>query len=80
MVALRTADPHRAVVSDASGTERSLRLTWHSIEERFTLTVWDGRRCVAAIQVAPDDAADLMVVLAEGLADALPGWALADDA
>jgi hypothetical protein len=79
MAVLRTAEPHRAVISDAGGSERSLRVTWHPEAGLFAVTLWAGRRCIASISVSPDDAADLLVVLAEGLSDALPEWALADE-
>ena len=79
MVALRTSEPQRASVSDAAGSERSVRLTWHPEVGRFTLTHWNGRVCVASIQVAPEDADDLLAVLAEGLADTRPTWLIADD-
>ncbi len=79
MVALRTGVPPRVVVADAGGTERSTRLTWHPDERRFVLSHWDGRVCIASVQISPEDAAELLVVLAEGVSDAMPGWALADD-
>jgi hypothetical protein len=74
MVALRTAEPHRATVADAGGSERSVRLTWHPVERRFTLTHWVGVRCIAQVEVSPEDAAELLAVLAEGIADAWPRW------
>jgi hypothetical protein len=80
MVALRTAEPHRAVISDAGGTTASLRVTWHAADGLFSVTFWDDRRCVASVKVSPEDAADLVVVFAEGLADALPDWVATDDA
>jgi hypothetical protein len=66
MVALRTAEPHRASVADAAGSDRSVRLTWHPEADRFTLTHWVGPRCVAHVEVSPEDAAELLAVLAEG--------------
>jgi len=79
VAALRTAEPHRAVISDASGSENSLRVTWHPEAGVFAVTLWTGRRCIASTHVSPDDAADLLVVLAAGIADAVPGWVLADE-
>jgi hypothetical protein len=79
VVALRTAERQRASISDAAGGERFVRLTWHPDVGRFTLTHWEGRRCVASIQVSPDDADDLLAVLAEGLAEARPTWLATDD-
>ena len=78
MVALRTVEPHRATVADAGGSERSARLTWHQDERRFTLTHWLGRRCVAQVEISPEDASELLAVLAEGIADAMPTWLVAE--
>ncbi|MGH9133530.1 MAG: hypothetical protein ACRDZZ_06315 [Ilumatobacteraceae bacterium] len=79
MVALRTVAPRRATVTDAAGTQGSARLTWHPEVRRFTLTHWDGRVCIAAVQISPEDAVDLLSVLAEGLADEpLPVWLTPD--
>jgi hypothetical protein len=74
----RTAEPQRASISDAAGGERFVRLTRHPDVGRFTLTHRGGRRCVASIQVSPDDADDLLAVLAEGLAEARPTWLATD--
>lgn len=79
MAALRTAEPHRAAVSDASGSDRSARLTWHPEVGRFTLTHWDGLVCVAQVEVSPEDASELLAVLAEGVADSMPRWLTGDD-
>lgn len=79
MVALRTVEPHRAVVADATGSERWARLTWHPEAGRFTLSHWAGLICVAQVEVAPEDASELLAVLAEGLADSMPRWLIADD-
>jgi len=79
MVALRTIEPHRATVADAAGSECSARLTWHPDAERFTLTHWAGLICVAQIEVSPEDASELLAVLAEGVAETMPRWLAADD-
>jgi hypothetical protein len=74
VVALRTVVPQRATVTDLAGTDRSARVTWHPEMRRFTLTHWEGRVCVAALEVSPEDAADLLAVFAEGLTEATPDW------
>jgi hypothetical protein len=74
MVALRTVEPHRATVADATGSDRSARLTWHPEVGRFTLTHWVGTVCVAQVEVSPEDASELLAVLAEGVADSMPRW------
>jgi hypothetical protein len=79
MVALRTVEPHRAVVADASGSDRSARLTWHPKERVFTLSHWVGLVCVAQVEVSPEDASELLAVLADGVAESMPSW-LGNDA
>jgi hypothetical protein len=79
MVAMRTVEPHRAVVADAAGGERSARLTWHPEVGRFTLTHWVGLTCVAQVEVSPEDASELLAVLAEGVAESMPRWLMVDD-
>lgn len=79
MVALRTLAPHRAVVADATGSERSARLTWHPEAGRFTLTHWVGLVCVAQVEVSPEDASEMLAVLAEGVASSMPRWLSAED-
>lgn len=74
MVALRTVEPHRATVADASGSDRSARLTWHPDARRFALTHWVGLVCVAQVELSPEDASELLAVLAEGVADSMPTW------
>jgi hypothetical protein len=74
VVALRVGGDERVVVADAGDGDRSVRLTWHADAGVFTLTHWDGRVCIASVQVAPEDAAEMLVVLARGVAEAIPGW------
>jgi hypothetical protein len=74
VVALRVEGDERVVVADAGGGDRSVRLSWHADAGVFTLTHWEGRICVASAHVTPDDAAELLVVLARGVAEAIPGW------
>ena len=79
MVTLRTVEPHRATVADAAGSDRSVRLTWHAEARVFTLTHWRGVVCVAQVEVAPEDASELLAVLAEGVADSMPRWLTPDE-
>ena len=67
------------MVADAAGSERSARLTWHPEAARFTLSHWAGLVCVAQVELSPDDASELLAVLAEGVAASMPQW-LSDDA
>lgn len=79
MVTLRTVEPHRATVADAAGSDRSVRLTWHPDAHVFTLTHWRGVVCVAQVEVSPEDASELLAVLAEGVADSMPRWLTPDE-
>lgn len=79
MVARRTSGPHRAVVADASGTDRSARLTWHPEARLFTLSHWVGLVCVAQVELSPEDASELLAVLADGVAESMPRWLSDDD-
>jgi hypothetical protein len=79
MVALRTIEPRRAVVADASDSDRSARLTWHPEARLFTLSHWVGLVSVAQVELSPEDASELLAVLADGVAESMPRW-LSDDA
>jgi hypothetical protein len=48
-----------------------LRVTWHSEHSAFVVSHWDRDVCVAATRVAATDVADLVSLLANGLADGL---------
>jgi hypothetical protein len=54
---------------DARG--RGLRLTWHPDLDLFVLSLWEGERCTGTIQLAPSQAARLVAVLGEQLAQSL---------
>lgn len=71
------ADPaqpaNRALIADARGDERYLRVSWHADERQFVVSTWDGERCVSAVRVEADAAPALIALLAEGLADTAAG-------
>lgn len=57
-----------ASVPDARGDHRALQVSWHERSGVFVVSVWRAGTCVASVQLAPTAAADLIAVLAEGLA------------
>ena len=66
---LHRLPPARVLFADPRG--RGLRLTWHGERELFTLSLWDGERCTGTIHLDPAQAARLVAVLGERLADLL---------
>jgi hypothetical protein len=64
----------RVLFGDARG--RGLGITWHEEQGLFVLSLWEGERCTGTIQLAPSQAARLVAILGEQLAQSLA----ADDA
>lgn len=63
--------------ADARDGERALRVTWHPEAGCVVLSTWRDDVCVATTRLTPADAARLVGVLANGLAEsaAAPGAA-----
>jgi len=59
----------RVLFGDARG--RGLRMTWHEEQQIFVLSLWEGERCTGTIQLAPSQAARLVAILGEQLAQSL---------
>jgi hypothetical protein len=53
---------------DARDGERAMRVSWHLELGCVVLSTWRDGACVASTRLAPDEAARLIAVLAEGLA------------
>ncbi|HEV8297651.1 MAG TPA: hypothetical protein VGQ20_10145 [Acidimicrobiales bacterium] len=62
--------PHRVFVSDLRRDGHYLRTTWHPEHGAFVVSHWRGDVCVAATRIRVEDAADLVALFANGLADA----------
>ena len=60
----------RVLVDDTRRNGAFLRVTWHREGGQFVVSNWDGQVCVGATRVAVEDAARIMALLADGLADA----------
>jgi len=59
----------RVLFGDARG--RELGITWHEEQGLFVLSLWEDERCTGTIQLAPSQAARLVAVLGEQLAQSL---------
>jgi hypothetical protein len=60
----------RVLLEDARGADRHLRATWHPEAGQFNVSTWHGDVCAGAVRIGPDEAARLIALLGDGLADA----------
>ncbi|HEX8802801.1 MAG TPA: hypothetical protein VF743_01370 [Acidimicrobiales bacterium] len=71
------ADPpqvmQRALLPDARGAGRFLRVSWHPSTEQFVVSMWEGESCVSAVRLVADAATELVQLLSQGLADVTLG-------
>ena len=56
-----------AVLPDARGDGRALRVTWHDEVGVVVMSVWRDNVCTTTVRLTPAEAADLIEVLAAGL-------------
>ncbi|GAA1967961.1 hypothetical protein GCM10009798_30410 [Nocardioides panacihumi] len=56
-----------AVLADARGDGRALRVTWHDEVGVVVLSVWRDNVCTTTVRLTPADAVDLIEVLAAGM-------------
>ena len=63
--------PHRVLIADVRENGTYIRVTWHSDGSTFVLSHWDNNGCIAATRVSVEDVPQLIVLLTNGLADAL---------
>ena len=68
MPSARSIPATGAVLLDARGEGRALRVTWHSEARIVVLSVWKDNVCTATVRLHPDQAASLIEALAAGLA------------
>ena len=71
-MAERRAVRRRVFVEDARGNGLYLRPTWHAEAQQFVLSTWHDDVCTAAVRVPAERAADLIALLADDMADAMP--------
>lgn len=65
----RSAKRRRVLVEDVRRNGGYLRATWHPDRRVFVLSTWDGDVCTGAVQLPAADAAELVGLVADGLAD-----------
>ena len=58
-----------AVLADARGEGRAVRVTWHGEAGIVVLSVWRDNVCTASVRLAPTEAVELIHTLAAGLPD-----------
>jgi hypothetical protein len=56
-----------AVLADARGDGRALRVTWHAEAGVVVISLWRDNVCTATAQLGPADAAELVRTLTAGL-------------
>lgn len=60
--------PGATALPDVRGEHRALQVTWHEHDGVFVMSTWRLGQCVASVRLAPAEAAALVAVLADGLA------------
>ena len=60
---------HGAWVPDARNGSRVARVTPHPEAGLVVVSIWNGDRCAATMQLTPDDVAEMITALSRGLAD-----------
>jgi len=55
---------------DSRGESRRMRMTWHSEDGLVVLSLWQGSGCTGTFRMPVQDAARLISILADSLADA----------
>lgn len=60
--------PGATALPDVRGEHRALQVTWHERDGVFVVSTWRHGQCVASVRLAPAEAASLVAVLADGLA------------
>ena len=63
---------HGRWVQDLRGEGRAVRVSAHADRGLLVLSVWRAGACVGTVQLRPDEAAELVTGLAEGLAHLAP--------
>ena len=66
-VSMRT----RVLIEDARSHGGFLRVTWHPEVRQFVVSNWEGAVCVGATRVPLESAAELISLLADGMAEVL---------
>ena len=60
---------HRLFIEDARRNGVYLRTTWHADAQTFVVSTWQDEVCTGAVRVPREGAAQLIALLADGLAE-----------
>jgi hypothetical protein len=66
----RPVKRRRVLIEDGRRDGRVLRASWHPERRQFVLSTWQGDVCTGAARVDVADGAELVGLLADGLAEA----------
>jgi hypothetical protein len=69
-MAERPAVRRRVFIEDARRNGMYLRTTWHPEAGQFVISTWSDEVCTGAVRVPAAEAAELIGLFADGLADA----------
>lgn len=69
-MAERPAVRRRVFIEDARRNGLYLRTTWHPEAGQFVISTWNDEVCTGAVRVPAAEAAELIALFADGLADA----------
>ena len=73
MSAARPLPELGSIFLDARGSDRALRVSWHSEADVVVLSLWRDNLCVASVRLAIDEVPELIDVLRAGLDRAYDG-------
>ena len=73
MSAARPLPELGSIFLDARGSERALRVTWHSEADVVVLSLWRDNLCAASFRLAIDEVPELIAMLRSGLDRAYDG-------
>lgn len=65
---------------DARDGDRALRVSWHTERGCLVVSTWKDSTCTGTARLSPDDAARLVGLLAQGLAELATAAPADDDA
>jgi hypothetical protein len=66
------------VLVDGQRRARSLRVSWHPVEDLCVISIWQGATCEATFRLTREGAPALIGSLVDGLAQAPAPWSVAN--
>jgi hypothetical protein len=73
MSAARPLPELGSIFLDARGSERALRVSWHSEADVVVLSLWRDNLCAASFRLSIDEVPELIAMLRDGLDRAYDG-------